>query len=336
MSIKLIAYKLALDYARSNPPPIASGVFMLATTVPETDKTGVMDNKVDDFNLSFIVAGFSKCGTTSLCTMLAQHPQVAFSNPKEPLFFIRDDFEKHWDIYHSVFPPPDANRFFGEGSTFYSGYQFEQKTRDAILKHFPDIKLIFVARDPFERIESSYREFHHSAPMFGFDTPYGIANALGTLPALLEDSKYWARISCYREKISDDRILVLFLEDLKRDPVGELKRCFNHLGVDSNIQHDLLAHKNAGERKYYDSKLLRRLRNTEIIGPLISKIPVHTQNQWFPKLKLRRKFIGPIEWDTDSKRRIVESLEQDIYQFLKFYGKPHDYWRRFANECGLV
>lgn len=262
--------------------------------------------------------------------MLSQHPRIAFSNPKEPLFFNIEDFENHWDTYYSAFPPPDEQRIFGEGTTFYSEHTTERKTRDAILRYFPDIKLIFVARDPFRRIESSYREFHHSGALFGIHAPVGIDNALAALPALVEDSKYWSRINCYRAKIPDEHILVIFLEDLIRDPSHELKRCFTHLDIESDVSMDILLRLNAGEQKFYDSILLRLMRNNRLIDRLISKVSAEKQNRFFEKIKLRRRFNKPIIWDASSTEYVTENLSQDIHQFLRFYGKPKNYWPRFA------
>jgi hypothetical protein len=291
---------------------------------------------IDPFKLSLVVAGFSKCGSTTLCSALAQHPGIAFSNPKELQFFNRADFEEHWDYYYAAFPAWNENQLFAEGSTFYSSYEWEKQARDALLRYFPDIKLIFIARDPFDRIESSYREFHHSGPSFGLDAPYGMANAIAAFPALLEDSKYWSRINCYREKIPDERILVVFFEDLICDHRKELQRCYAHLGIDKNLAAGVLPRLNGYETKYYDSKLLRHLRNTEIIGPLISKIPVDKQNEWFPKVNLRKKFRGQNQWDDASMRHAVKTLKEDICQFLSFYGKPENYWPRFTAEAHRV
>lgn len=36
---------------------------------------------------TFFVIGAAKAGTTSLCELLGAHPEVFFSDPKEPQFF---------------------------------------------------------------------------------------------------------------------------------------------------------------------------------------------------------------------------------------------------------
>ena len=40
---------------------------------------------------NFLIAGASKCGTTSLYNYLGQHPDIQFANMKEPKFFSFDN-----------------------------------------------------------------------------------------------------------------------------------------------------------------------------------------------------------------------------------------------------
>ncbi len=89
---------------------------MLGEATEATNEMQAGDNALGSFKLSLIVPGLSKCGTSTLCAMLAQHPQIAFSNPKEPLFFCNSDYENLWSYYFSVFPPPNDRLVFGEGS----------------------------------------------------------------------------------------------------------------------------------------------------------------------------------------------------------------------------
>ena len=127
--------------------------------------------------VDFLVPGFSKCGTTSLCSHLAKHPEVFIPEAKEPCFFAYN-FEKGWQWYETFFKDAGAARIFGEGSTFYTAAEFEARTCERLFRHFPDVRLIFVARDPIARIESSYREHHHSGHKYGIDVPPSLGQAL--------------------------------------------------------------------------------------------------------------------------------------------------------------
>lgn len=45
-----------------------------------------VSTRATDFHLDFLVPGISKCGTTSLCALLNQHPHLFIPEEKEPLF----------------------------------------------------------------------------------------------------------------------------------------------------------------------------------------------------------------------------------------------------------
>ncbi len=70
---------------------------------------------------NYLVIGASKCGTSSLCRLLGQHPDMFMSTPKEPNFFCYDHvYEKGWAWYESLFDRADGKLAIGEGTTQYS------------------------------------------------------------------------------------------------------------------------------------------------------------------------------------------------------------------------
>lgn len=71
----------------------------------------------------FLVIGAAKSGTTYLCNLLGQHPQVFMCDPKEPRYFglPREEYEKKWGWYRSLFADiPDTVVAAGEGSQSYT------------------------------------------------------------------------------------------------------------------------------------------------------------------------------------------------------------------------
>ena len=53
--------------------------------------------------VDFIVPGFSKCGTTTLCFLLNQHPDI-FLPLREADFFGTPGYAEHWDVYAAAVP----------------------------------------------------------------------------------------------------------------------------------------------------------------------------------------------------------------------------------------
>jgi len=278
-------------------------------------------------DLKFMVCGFSKCGTTTLCDLLSSHPAIYIPRIKETNFFALPDFEGKWDEFRAHFAPMQPRQIGGEGTTRYSAYEHEKISRDRILHYFPDMKFIFIARHPKKRIESSYREFHHSGINFALNCPYGLKKAMQELPALVQDTKYWQRIQNYRDVVGDNRILVLFLDDLEKDYKSTLIKCFRFLSVDPQHAEKIsMVKKNSKEEKLYDSKLLRWMRLKPFWGFKIAKLTPDQQNKYLYWIGLRRKFKKPLTWDADALEIVAQEITGDSEQFLTFYGKPKNFW----------
>lgn len=72
----------------------------------------------------FFIVGAPKCSTSSLALHLSEHPEIAFSEPKEPHYFSSDypfgpPEMSSLDNYLNCFCPTERTRIFGEGSVFY-------------------------------------------------------------------------------------------------------------------------------------------------------------------------------------------------------------------------
>ena len=168
---------------------------------------------------------------------------------------------------------------------------------------------------------------HHSGVQFGIDAPFSLGECMAVLPELVRDSCFFERISKYIDTFGEASVLVLFLEDLMRDPARELARCFAHLGVDENFRVDADVHLNKGSAKLYDSRLLRFLRNRPSTGPRLAKVHPHTQDKYFRPLGLRRPFHKKsIAWDARAQAMAEDTVIPDARRFLAAFGKPVDFW----------
>lgn len=102
---------------------------------------------------TFLVLGAAKCGTTSLCALLEQHPDVFLSEPKEPLFF-ELEYDRgpgyYWDRYFSGW---DGQAAAGEGRVYNL---FLPYVAPRIRETVPDARLIVILRDPVKRAHSHW------------------------------------------------------------------------------------------------------------------------------------------------------------------------------------
>lgn len=277
-------------------------------------------------SIDFLVPGFSKCGTTTLCALLAQHPEIYIPALKEPWYFSADDFERRSADYCRHFAPASEGQLLGEGSVSYSGYEKEDISIRRIKANNPDCRFIFIARNPLRRIESSYREMHHSGVKFGLNAPYLLAETLEVFPQMIRDSCFLERISKYVDAFGEASILVLFLEDLRESPQRELRRCFKHLGVDEGFAVDGQVRLNEGRSKFYDSRLLRYLRTQPWSGFKLAKLSPEAQDRILVPTGLRRAFRHPVQWDAEATAMVQASVVPDARHFLQAYGKPEGFW----------
>ena len=277
--------------------------------------------------IDFLVPGFSKCGTTTLCALLAQHPDLYIPELKEPWYFSARDFPRQQAEYIQHFSPALPGQLLGEGSVSYSGSAMGDVSAVRIKENNPDCRFIFIARNPLHRIESSYREMHHSGVKFGLNAPYDLAECLSVFPQMIEDSLYFARISNYVDTFGSDSILVLFLEDLTRHSQLEMEKCFRHLGVDSTFGIVEELRLNEGASKFYDSRILRYLRTRPWSGFKLAKLGPEAQDRLLRPLGLRRPFRKPVIWDDQSLAIVRDRVLPDAQAFLEAYGKPRDFWR---------
>lgn len=281
--------------------------------------------------MDFIVPGIGKCGTTTLCHLLSEHPQLFIPANKEPEYFIWDNYLVYSSTYEAMFNDAQPAQLCGEGSQGYSVKAVAEKVSTRLQQNNPQMKLIFCVRHPLKRIESSYREFHHSGAQYAVNAPFGIANALNELPDLLERSLYWSRLQPFRRCFDDKQMMVVFLEDLQRNPQQELERCYRFLGVDSTFNNPSAGIRlNSKQEKRYDSRLLRYLRTSPHTGFKLARIPLPLQERFFSAVGMRPRFTGPLVWEPGVREQVIKTLGDDIRTFLTYCGKPADYWPDFA------
>jgi hypothetical protein len=282
--------------------------------------------------LDFLVPGFAKCGTTTLCALLGEHPDIFMPFRKDFRLFDLPDYERRWEEWVQRFETVTREPVIGDGSIWYTDASTEALSRQRILEHFPDVKLILIARDPIERIESAYREMRHSDTKFAIGCPFDLAEALRRFPGVVEDTRYHRRLDNYQRHMRNDRLLVLFLEELVARPEKEIARCFTFLGVDPNVEvPDVRRRLNSRAAKYYDTERMQQLRRDPTVAAALQRIPYPVQNTLLPALGLRKPFPdAPLDWSAGARQLVLGHLAEDARQFLADQGKPLGLWPRFA------
>jgi len=193
----------------------------------------------------FILAGAPRSGTTWLYELLSRHPEVYMAKPKkpEPKFFLDENIYRRGIKYYSEkwFADVDSEKSAGEKST---NYLENPKVNRRIHKHLPNIKLVFILREPIARAYSNYLW----SRMNGLeDQDFATALALektreNRLPQKLQYARphaYFSRglyadlLSPYFDLFRREQILCLLYEDI----IGKAHILANHLYNFLNISH---------------------------------------------------------------------------------------------------
>jgi hypothetical protein len=115
-------------------------------------------------NPNFIVPGAQKSSTTTLYDYLQEHPEIGMSKPKEPHYFSRIPGSVSWQWYQRCFKNSEHIRATGEASASY------MPVKDSARRIYEalgiEVKLIFILRNPVERIYSSFLHMRKSRPFF--------------------------------------------------------------------------------------------------------------------------------------------------------------------------
>lgn len=187
---------------------------------------------------TLVIAGAQKCGTSSLVTLLRQHPQVSMSRPKELHFFDRH-FDRGLDWYREQFTMGGTHLHAGEGTP---AYLYDPATRARMMETLPEAKIVVILRDPARRAYSHYwherRLGHESSP---FEEALDLEKerlATGELRnrkcySYVDRGHYIDQIEALESGHARERIHVLLFEDLIARRVASLKRLFEFLGVDT-------------------------------------------------------------------------------------------------------
>ena len=181
---------------------------------------------------NLIVIGAQKCGTSVLHYYLGLHPEVSMSKPKELNFFIE---ERNWprgiDWYKGHF---DAEaRVRGEASPNYTAFPQHEGVPERMHSVVPDAKLIYMIRDPLERIAAHW--VHN----------YAKRREKGTLAETLihpntsyvTRSMYAMQLERFLVHYPKERVLVFQQSELRLKRMETLRRIFEFVGVDRDFRH---------------------------------------------------------------------------------------------------
>lgn len=270
----------------------------------------------------FIVIGAMKGGTTSLFRYLNVHPDIGMGCMKsthELSYFVQEkNYSKGLEWYSSKFPY--GKKVYGEVSTNYTKYPNFKDVPERIYLQVPDVKLIYVVRDPIERILSQYIHLVVSGEetrslddaIYDIDDNYYV-----------NWSKYHMQLEQYMKYFSREQLLIIQSHDLRHHRRDTLRQIFSYIGVDIEYYNDIY------DREYHRSHIKRK-RNTvsQTLGKMES---LYMLEPFIPEIlynvyhKVTRSYYEKPVFRQENILYLNKRLSGDIDAFRKIYNST-DSW----------
>lgn len=196
---------------------------------------------------NFLIVGARKSGTTGLWRALRAHPEVCMPAIKEPGFFTRaplpdpharpDESRFHGTYdrglawYESLFAACGRAKAVGEASNVYL---WAEDAPELIRETLPKARLIFLFRDPVERLYSDY----WYQRMRGWQLPDFAELVASEHPQFAfyrEASHYRPQVERYLERFPREQLCFLTFDALTRATATTLSKVYRFLGVDPDF-----------------------------------------------------------------------------------------------------
>jgi len=272
---------------------------------------------------NFVIIGAQKAATSSLWMYLRQHPEVFMPGEKETDFFIA---EKAWPLglewYESLFASAASKgaTAVGEASPNYTLYPGFPGVPKRMAQVIPEARLIYVLRDPIERMVSGYLQ----VLAHGQET-LPIKRALLERPHYVDASRYAMQVERYLPYFDRSRILIILSEDLEAKPAETLDRVLRFLELPHGWRPaDLGVRYHTTQGKRVPRAWWRNLGGLMIRGR-IPRLPVPKSAATSP---LTTRALGPddVTLTGDLRKRLEETLRPDVERLREYLGEDFHGW----------
>ena len=283
---------------------------------------------------NFLIIGAPKSGTTSLYNYLQQHPDIEFSDIKEPKYFsfkdINFDFisnEKalsqikkstvtNLEDYLKLFTNKNA-KWIGEASPNY--FHFEPAAKN-IYDFNVEMKLILILRNPIDRL---YSDWKHNVRM-GFETELNFKKAIKLIDERVKTNmlpyhdylikgKYAQHLERYFKYFARENIKVVFYDDFKKKPSSTCNEILHFLGIERNFNFntEIIHMKSSPIIRY--PKLKKQIKSLQLIS--------YRVYQFFEKIN-----TIPEKMSNSNRKFAINYYRDDILKLEKLLQRELNCW----------
>ncbi len=198
------------------------------------------NNEVD-----FIGIGAGKAGSTWVAKCLSGHPEICMAPQKEIRFFNSSNYKaedggdyaknnfsnykRGVDWYLEQFPVQNE-KIKGE---FSPNYWMDAEAHSRIKRHFPNVKLIIVLRNPVEKVYSLYNWWKESIDVEVSPT---FKESIDNDEFVLDKGLYYKHLKKFFDVFNYNKMHVIIHDDIKNNPKGVMRRLYRFLDVNQDVE----------------------------------------------------------------------------------------------------
>jgi hypothetical protein len=265
---------------------------------------------------NLFVIGAMKAGTSTLYRNILVNEKIERTRKKEVNFFLDDrSLAEMESLYSSQFVNKDLIRC--DVSPKYSQSHVHPDVARRIARFNPTARIVYITRDPVERIIS---HLHHNLLRDRFKLKEVDQEVLAN-PDYLLTSSYFFQISKYLEHFSADQILVLQLEELKKDPALFCNRVSQFLGVPEIINR---------EKKFNVSESRYQIKFYDFIHRNVGVslfLKIYHYFWYFVNIRPPRPILS-----SDTTLQLRQTLQPDVDNLSQLFGINLQLWKNFAGR----
>jgi hypothetical protein len=218
---------------------------------------------LDETSRWAFIVGAPRCGTTALSEYLRGHPDICFSTPKEPHFFVRHDLRqapvdelrdtirnRYLELF---FPERRSASLLAEGSV---SYFYAPERLEPILRLWPRARFIICLRNPLQMVPSLHQRLFYN----GDETERRFDRAWSLVPERRRGRSiprscieprfldYWEagqlgkHLQRFLEAVGRERCHISIFDDFADDPRTEYLRVLEFLDLDDDERDDFDRH----------------------------------------------------------------------------------------------
>jgi len=284
----------------------------------------------------FIIIGAAKSGTTTLYKYLCKHPQVYMGPGKEPAFFAFDEnYSQGIEWYTSLFSAAQPNQICGEASTDYTKYPQFPETPARIAQTLPQVKMIYIMRNPVERAYSYYIQITR-----GQKIQETFEEQIKRTSICLDASFYMMQIERYLQFFPRASFLFLLMEELIDNPAATMEKVCTFIGVETQINLTEEGKITANSRNNWFEKNIRAkitapLKAIPGVKQVAYLLPQESRNWVYNKLlkgslygnAIKKQYLPP-PMLPETRQMLLEKFKQPNEKLAEFLGRDLSHWSK--------